>query len=109
MAEQRHSRRRPAGLLRHRVRNMVGVSLHLLLRPRVGHGRLRHSKETIMITDRTLRSFLNCPRKAFLQIAGSPGEQPDIRRVELDLEALYKRRALETFLGACQPSDVVYD
>jgi predicted RecB family nuclease len=62
-----------------------------------------------MITDRTFLSFLNCRRKAFLQTAGSPGEQPDIERVQLDLDALYRRRALEAFLGACQPSDVVRD
>jgi predicted RecB family nuclease len=62
-----------------------------------------------MITDRTFRSFLNCRRKAFLQIAGSPGEQPDIERVQLDLDTIYRRRALGAFLGACRPSDVVYD
>jgi predicted RecB family nuclease len=62
-----------------------------------------------MITDRTFLSFLNCRRKAFLQTAGSPGEQPAIERVQLDLDALYRQRALEAFLGACQPSDVVRD
>ena len=62
-----------------------------------------------MITDRTFLSFLNCRRKAFLQTAGSPGEKPDIERVQLDIEALYRRKALEAFLGACQPSDVVRD
>jgi predicted RecB family nuclease len=62
-----------------------------------------------MITDRTFLSFLNCRRKAYLQTAGSPGEQPDIERVQLDLDALYRRRALEAFLGACPPSDVVVD
>ena len=54
-----------------------------------------------MITDRTFLSFLNCRRKAFLQAIGSPGEQPDIERVQLDLDALYRQRALKTFLGAC--------
>jgi predicted RecB family nuclease len=62
-----------------------------------------------MITDRTFLSFLNCQRKAFLQTAGSPGEQPDIERVQLDLDALYRRRALELFLGTCQPSDIVFN
>jgi predicted RecB family nuclease len=62
-----------------------------------------------MITDRAFLSFLNCRRKAFLQTAGSPGEQPDIERVQLDLDALYRRRALEAFLGTYQPSDVVRD
>jgi predicted RecB family nuclease len=62
-----------------------------------------------MITDRTFLSFLDCRRKAFLQTAGSAGEQPDIERVQFDLDALYRRRALEAFLGACQPSDVVRD
>jgi predicted RecB family nuclease len=65
--------------------------------------------EAIMITDRMFLSFLNCRRKAFLQTAGSPGERPDIERVQLDLDAFYRRRALETFLGASQPSDVVRD
>lgn len=60
-----------------------------------------------MITDRTFRSFLNCPRKAILQTIGSPGEQHDIERVQRDLDALYRPRALETFLGGCQPSGVV--
>ena len=62
-----------------------------------------------MITDRTFLSFLNCQRKAFLQTAGSPGQQPDIERVQLDLDALYRRQALDAFLGACQPCDVVVD
>jgi predicted RecB family nuclease len=62
-----------------------------------------------MITDRTFLSFLSCRRKAFLQTAGSPGEQPDIERVQVHLDALYRQRALETFLGAYQPSDVVVD
>ena len=62
-----------------------------------------------MITDRTFISFLNCRRKAFLQTAGSPGEQPDIERVQFDLDTLYRQRALEAFLGAYQPSDVVRD
>jgi predicted RecB family nuclease len=62
-----------------------------------------------MITDKTFRSFLNCRRKAFLQAAGSPGEQPDIERVQLDLDTLYRRRALEVLVGGCQPPDVVHD
>jgi predicted RecB family nuclease len=62
-----------------------------------------------MITDKTFLSFLNCRRKAFLQAAGIPGQQPDIERVQLDHDALYRRRALEALLGACQPADVVVD
>src|SRR5262245_4009411 len=100
-------------------RSMMNLPLLVLLRPRLVRCRSRHAggrghglpkaAETIMITDRTFRSFLNCRRKAFLQTAGSPGEQPDIERVQLDLDPLYRRRALEAFLGACQPCDVVYD
>jgi predicted RecB family nuclease len=62
-----------------------------------------------MITDRTFFSFLNCGRKAFLQAAGNLGEQPDIDRVQLDLDALYRRRAVGVLLGAYQPADVVVD
>ena len=62
-----------------------------------------------MITDRTFLSFLNCRRKAFFQTVGAPGAQPPIERVQLDLDALYRRRALEAFLGACRLSDVVVD
>jgi hypothetical protein len=62
-----------------------------------------------MITDRTFLSFLNCRRKAFLQTAGSPAVQPDLARVAFDLDVLYRRRALEAFLGAWEPSNVVVD
>src|ERR1700720_712245 len=66
-------------------------------------------REAIMITDRTFFSFLKCGRKAFLQAAGNPGEQPDIDRVQRDLDALYRRRAVGVLLGAYQPADVVVD
>lgn len=65
--------------------------------------------ETIMITDQTFLSFLNCRRKAFLQTVGAPGERPPIEIVQLDIDALYRRRAVEVFLGACRLSDVVVD
>jgi hypothetical protein len=60
-----------------------------------------------MITDTLFLSFLNCPRKAFLQAAGCPGAQPDIERVQLGLDASYRHRALERSLGARQSSEVV--
>jgi hypothetical protein len=65
--------------------------------------------EVIMITGRTFLNFLNCQRKAFLQTAGNSGDQPDIERVQLDLEALYRRRALEALLSTFEPFDVVVD
>jgi predicted RecB family nuclease len=62
-----------------------------------------------MITDQTFLSFLNCRRKAFLQTAYSPAEQPDSVRVGLDLDVIYRRRALEVFLGTYEPSEIVVD
>jgi predicted RecB family nuclease len=62
-----------------------------------------------MITDRTFLNFLNCRRKAFLQAAGSRGQQPEIERVQLEFDVLYRRRALEAFVGHYRLSDVVVD
>jgi predicted RecB family nuclease len=62
-----------------------------------------------MITEQSFLSFLNCRRKAYLQTAGSPGEQPHIERVQLELDTIYRRRALEAFLAVWPPSDVVVD
>jgi predicted RecB family nuclease len=62
-----------------------------------------------MITDQTFISFLNCRRKAFLQAAGNRGEQADIERVQLDLDALYRRKTLEEYLAPYPPSDVLLD
>jgi predicted RecB family nuclease len=62
-----------------------------------------------MITDQAFLSFLNCPRKAFLQEAGRPGERTDIEAVHLDMDALYLQRALEAFLVSRPPSDILRD
>jgi predicted RecB family nuclease len=62
-----------------------------------------------MITDQSFLSFLNCPRKAYLQTASCPSERPDIEKVEAELDVLYRRRALETFLSPFRPDEVVVD
>jgi predicted RecB family nuclease len=62
-----------------------------------------------MITDQTFLSFLNCRRKAFLQTSCGPGEQPSTERMQFDLDVLYRRRALEVILRACQPSEIAVD
>lgn len=61
------------------------------------------------ITDDTLLSYLNCKHRAFLEATAFPGEQPDFERVQLDLDRLYRRQALESYLAAHPGCVIVRD
>ena len=60
-----------------------------------------------MVTNDIFVSFWHCDRKAFLLAWGTPGHPAEIETVQLELERVYLRQALETFLAADGEQDVV--
>jgi predicted RecB family nuclease len=62
-----------------------------------------------VLTNDTFASFLYCKRKAFLRAAGTPGRPPDIEMVLLDLERVYRYKALEAFLAQYCEEAVVHE
>jgi predicted RecB family nuclease len=60
-----------------------------------------------MISDQTFLSFLHCRRKAYLKAHGCPGEPADIETVQLDLARVYRRQALEEFIGSASAREVI--
>jgi predicted RecB family nuclease len=60
-----------------------------------------------VVTNDIFVSFLHCERKAFLLASGAYGHPAEIETVQLELERVYLRQALETFLAAVGEQDVV--
>jgi hypothetical protein len=63
----------------------------------------------MLITNELFSNYLDCRRKAHQKAAGLPGVVPDIERVQVGLETMYQRRALEAYIGAQKETDVLRD